>query len=488
MTTADYLESLQNDLETIKTNLSEGGMSIDEGDNFTNIATKTVGIVIGGGGQEVKEKDVNFYFHDGSVLASYTTNEFLNLTALPTAPEIEGLTFVNWNWNLTDAKAFVTEFKKLDIGALYRTSDNSLRLYINLTEERKEPYVSFAIVGTATIDWGDNSSESVTGSSVSTIKSTKHSYSHGGKYLIKITSNTTIYVAGTNNQGCRLVWNNDTSYNYANRAYQSTIYKIEMGNNVSLGNYSFKYLQKLEYIVAPVLPSGNGMFTNCVKLKHINISDTVYSIANSLFTSLYNLELICLPNTITSLGNSCFNYSNSIKRIIIPNSVTTIGTYQFQNDINLKEVIIGNGITSFTNNMFSSCLSLERIIGLKNITAIPNDFAGSLTNLSEFIIPSGVTSIGNSGISGNTLLTKLTFPAGITTIGGGAFGGNLGMKVYDFSNAEQIPTLGNTMVFSNMPTDCKIVVPDSLYESWKTTGNWTNYSSYIISKSDYDNL
>lgn len=47
-TTEELLESLQNDLETIKTNLSEGEMEIDEDDNFSNISTKTTGIVIGG--------------------------------------------------------------------------------------------------------------------------------------------------------------------------------------------------------------------------------------------------------------------------------------------------------------------------------------------------------------------------------------------------------------------------------------------------------
>ena len=49
MTTADYLTSLQNDLATIKQHLSDGGMEISENDNFSNIATKTDGIQIGGG-------------------------------------------------------------------------------------------------------------------------------------------------------------------------------------------------------------------------------------------------------------------------------------------------------------------------------------------------------------------------------------------------------------------------------------------------------
>lgn len=60
MTTADYLTSLQNDLSTIKQHLSNGGMEISENDNFSNIATKTDGIQIGGG--------ASFNITDGSYL------------------------------------------------------------------------------------------------------------------------------------------------------------------------------------------------------------------------------------------------------------------------------------------------------------------------------------------------------------------------------------------------------------------------------------
>lgn len=49
-TTEQLLESLQSDLTTIKTNLSNAGMEISASDDFSSIATKTDGITIGGGG------------------------------------------------------------------------------------------------------------------------------------------------------------------------------------------------------------------------------------------------------------------------------------------------------------------------------------------------------------------------------------------------------------------------------------------------------
>lgn len=64
MTTADYLTSLQNDLATIKQHLSDGGMTISEDDNFSNIATKTDGIQIGGGA-DFNITDCTYLFYTG---------------------------------------------------------------------------------------------------------------------------------------------------------------------------------------------------------------------------------------------------------------------------------------------------------------------------------------------------------------------------------------------------------------------------------------
>jgi hypothetical protein len=61
------------------------------------------------------------------------------------------------------------------------------------------------------------------------------------------------------------------------------------------------------------------------------------------------------------------------------------------------------------------------------------------------------------------------------------------MAYYDFSQHATIPTLANTDAFSSIPSDCKIIVPDSLYDNWIVATNWSSYVSYIIKKGDWDN-
>ena len=68
-------------------------------------------------------KDVNFYGYGGTLLYSYTAAEFANLSALPDNPTHDGLTAQGWNWTLSDAKAYVAAYGKLNIGQMYVPDD-----------------------------------------------------------------------------------------------------------------------------------------------------------------------------------------------------------------------------------------------------------------------------------------------------------------------------------------------------------------------------
>jgi hypothetical protein len=57
------------------------------------------------------------------------------------------------------------------------------------------------------------------------------------------------------------------------------------------------------------------------------------------------------------------------------------------------------------------------------------------------------------------------------------------MAFYDFRASKSVPTLEGTFVFNNIPSDCKIVVPDALYDEWIAATNWSSYASYIIKAS-----
>jgi hypothetical protein len=62
------------------------------------------------------------------------------------------------------------------------------------------------------------------------------------------------------------------------------------------------------------------------------------------------------------------------------------------------------------------------------------------------------------------------------------------MVFYDFSHHTAVPTLANTNAFNGIPDDCKIIVPDALYDEWIAATNWSAYATYTIKKSEWDDL
>lgn len=98
--------------------------------------------------------------------------------------------------------------------------------------------------------------------------------------------------------------------------------------------------------------------------------------------------------------------------------------------------------------------------------------------LQKVYIGKNVTSIGNYAFGYCYSLTSISIPDGVTSIGDNAFRNCYGMKEYHFLSTTP-PTLGNTNIFNEIPSDCVIYVPVGSAEAYKTATNWTTYSQYI---------
>lgn len=99
-----------------------------------------------------------------------------------------------------------------------------------------------------------------------------------------------------------------------------------------------------------------------------------------------------------------------------------------------------------------------------------------------------MSSIGAWGLSEYPNLKKCYISKDITTIGDGAFYDDSNCILYYFIDHTAVPTLSSTRTFQNMNSSCKIVVPDSLYTSWKAATNWSTFASKIVKQSNYNDL
>ena len=320
---------LNNIAVAIQAKDSGGQMTVDE------MPTRIANIPSGVG---VKEKTVNFYNYTGELLHSYTSEEITELTELPEAPTVQGMTFQTWNWSLANIKSWVQNHDEgsLPVGAVFVTNDGHTRIYMHLREPRmasKEmPFCIQEMAGTVTIDWGDNSQpETITAAGIYSHLWNVDSYPADVMIDIEyIPSGTTKLVLGRNSLNAGLF--NAEPY------YASCVEEINFGINIDIGNASIG--------------------RNCKYLSKISFSNSITSIDSYAFQNCTNLALTVLPDGITSIGISAFDNCTNLALTVLPDGVTSIGGAAFYGCTNLALTVLPDGVTSIGGAAFYGCTSL----------------------------------------------------------------------------------------------------------------------------------
>ena len=457
---------------------------------------------------------VNFYDYDGTVLYAYDKDEFLSLTEMPTLPSQPGLICQGWNWSLEDAQEYVDKYDNLNIGATYTTDDGKTRFYIELINDNTEIGINFSqtVSDGVIINWGDGSSETVSGAGEVSIA---HIYPFKGEYMITLSVGN----------GCVVSLYSDHSNSITP---SKCLKKAEIGNSVtSIGANAFQGCTSLQSIIIPdsVKEIGGSAFASCTSLQRITIPDSVTTIGQYAFSYCYSLQSITIPDSITTIDAYAFNYCYSLQSITIPDSVTAIGTYAFYYCSSLRNVVIGNSVTSIGEYAFSYCYSLRNVNVGNSVTSIGGRAFLKCYSLQRITIPDSVTTIGTYAFSGCSSLQSITIPDSVTTIGNNTFrdcyslqsitipdsvtsiGGSAFRNCYslqsitipdsvtsigeyafnycyslrcmDFTSHTSIPTLG-TGALDYIPSKSEIRVPAALYDDWCNATNWSKYKDNIV--------
>lgn len=395
-----------------------------------------------GGTTEAEEKDVNFYDYDGKRLYSYTKAEFLALDSLPTTPTHEGLTSQGWSWTLADAQTSVAELGELDIGHYVITSDGATKIYVNFTDEyRLSPYLCFAVNGTATIDWGDNTTSTATGTDLTTLVRTQHTYATTGNYVISISGDEIKFITKSTGYGQSMIFTIDDTTTTESREniYTNAIYKIEFGSNVtSLGSFGFGHLNSL---------------------KVLTTSKNITSLNQNACSYCFFLEFYLYPSVSTTASSS-FYECRGLKRILFSKTTTATNSSVFNNCYSLEKITTYN--LGLKNSAFNNCYSLKKVICNNTETSITASLFGNCRSLTHYKAESRVTRVRSQ-----------------------AFYECSSLKLVDFTSLSAVPTLDNVNAFTGVPDDYIILVPDDLYNNWITANNWSSLTSHIIKESDY---
>ena len=384
-------------------------------------------------------KDVNFYDYDGTVVHSYTAEEFAELTELPDNPTHTGLTAQGWNWSLADAKLYVSKYGKLNIGQMYITSDGKTRLYIHLTKGRTTPNFQLYLNANSEldIDWGDGSAHSTFTTTTEDFVNETHAYhATDGDYVITVTVvSGSFELKSSSTNVSSILWGRNDSANSPDRVYANSIQKIEIGSGItSIGSSAFRNCNSLASITIPnsVTNIGAHAFRECCSLKNVNVPYGNVTIFNYVFSGCHILTNVTIPNSVTAIWSDAFSNCYSLTNITSPDSCTTFGT----------------------TSTFNGCCSLANII-----------------------IPDRIASIGNKCFQNCCSLISITIPDSVTSIGSSAFDGCAYMDYIQFKGTTP-PTVSSSNAFSGVSATTLIIVPVNCLQAYTTATNYPNSAAY----------
>lgn len=385
-------------------------------------------IQTGGGSapaEEIKEKDVNFFDYDGTLIASYTETEAKALTTLPTPPEHSGLVFQGWNYTLEEVKA---NAEMADIGALYTTDDGATRLEIEVLE-RRDIRVRFSQTKASgvLIDWGDGKNER--SAAVSSDVSSTHIYNQPGRYTITLTID----------EDCDLLF----------------------GANV------------LPLISIDSIDTSEG----CNTLRKVYIGDRVTKFNYGIFLNNYALHSVSMNQGITELADECFKCS-SIEFMTIPSGVEAIPYSAFNMCSCLRTISLPVSVQNLEQNAIYQCNALKRL-NFKNIVNPQRGAVAYDNAISEIVVNAGIAYIPNEFCRDCKSLEKISFLGNVKLFYSGALSGCCSLKTVNLTHCKAVPTMQDATIFNVASSDLAILVPAALADEWKQATNWTALASKI---------
>ena len=142
--------------------------------------------------------------------------------------------------------------------------------------------------------------------------------------------------------------------------------------------------------------------------------------------------------------------------------------------------------------MFQNCKSLVEAPTLPATTLKGSCYqymfngCTSLTSAPELPATTVANSCYYEMFNGCTSLKRIKMNASSGSWGSSMFNGCTSLELVDVTGSTGVPQLENVNNFSDTNDTYKIVVPDSLYDTWIAATNWASIASHIMKQSDWN--
>lgn len=172
----------------------------------------------------------------------------------------------------------------------------------------------------------------------------------------------------------------------------------------------------------------------------------------------------------------CLYKQTGVTEAVVPEGSTEIPDGFFSKCISLGKISYPDSVTRFLSNIYQD-ISYDKINSFPLPPYLNYSLSGNIyyKDGEIFNVPKYINKTGNYssdsfiGSYNNGVAKRLVF-GNVYYIGWN----QLKAKEFDFSHNVQIPTFYSTSPYTGMT---KVIVPESLYDTWITTSPWSDYAS-----------
>ena len=247
-----------------------------------------------------------------------------------------------------------------------------------------------------------------------------------------------------------------------------------------------------------------GLFYNCTsliqapELPATTLANYCYSFMFYGCTSLTQAPE--LP--ATTLANYCYanmfqNCTSLTKAPVLPSTTLANNCYQYMfygcTSLTNAPVLPSTTLANYCySNMFNGCTSLTQAPKLPATTLASSCYQSmfyyctSLTTAPKLPATTLARGCYSNMFNGCTSLKRIKMNSSSGSWGTYMFTGCTSLELVDMTGSTGVPTLSNVNNFDNTNDTYKIVVPDSLYDTWIAATNWVSIASHIMKQSDWN--
>lgn len=229
------------------------------------------------------------------------------------------------------------------------------------------------------------------------------------------------------------------------------------------------------YVISITVVSGSFTFRAEITTTMPVLSNGLNNNNNTNRIYLAALKKVELGNSV-NIWQSGFLSCTNLESITIPSGLPNINTYAFQECASLKCLVLPDNVM-WANVTVRYCYSLQHIILPKTVNTILGDsFTQDIVikNLNFSLI----STFSSYACQRNYSLSHVIFSKNLSSIGALAFSYDFGLETLKFTS-DTPPTINNISAWTDITSDCYVLVPLGTLDDYLNTTNMPDDSVYM---------